>query len=63
MRRGGHERPGPRRLPGPASPAPGSGPQPTADGQRPGTPGQLRRYTLTVRVIAELYPPLTNERR
>jgi len=31
--------------------------------ERPGTPGQLRTYKLTVRVIAELYPPLTNERR
>jgi hypothetical protein len=36
--------------------APGSGPQ-------PGAPGQLSTYNLTVRVIAELYPPLTNERR
>ena len=26
-------------------------------------PRQLRTYKLTVRVIAELYPPLTNERR
>ena len=26
-------------------------------------PGQLRTYKLTARVIAELYPPLTNERR
>jgi len=25
--------------------------------------GQLRTYTLAVRVIAELYPPLTNQRR
>jgi hypothetical protein len=39
------------------------GPQPAADCQRPGTPEQLRTYKLTVRVIAELYPPLTNERR
>jgi hypothetical protein len=59
-RRGGHERPGPRRQP---SPVPGSGLQPAADCHRPGTPGQLRTYKLTARVIAELYPPLTNERR
>jgi hypothetical protein len=26
-------------------------------------PAQLRTYELTVRVIAVLYPPLTNERR
>jgi hypothetical protein len=62
-RRDGHERPGPRRQLGPAGQMPGSGPQPAADCQRPGTPGQLRTYKLTVRVIAELYPPLTNERR
>ena len=37
--------------------------QPAADCNRPGMPGQLRRYKLTVRVIAELYPPLTNQRR
>jgi hypothetical protein len=42
---------------------PGSVPQPAADCQRPGTPEQLRTYKLTVRVIAELYPPLSNERR
>jgi hypothetical protein len=58
-----HERPGVRRQPGPAGPMPGSVPQPAAGCQRPGTPGQLRTYKLTVRVIAELYPPLTNERR
>ena len=29
----------------------------------PGAPGQLRAYTLDVRVIAELDPPLTNQRR
>ena len=63
MRRGGHERPGPRRQPGPAGPMPGSGPQPAADCQQASTPGQLRAYKLTVRVIAELYPALTNERR
>ena len=62
-RRDGHERPGARRQPGPVGPMPGSVPQPAADGQRPGTPEQLRTYKLTVRVIAELYPPLTNERR
>lgn len=62
-RRGGHERPGARRQPGPDGPMPGSVPQPPADCQRPGTPEQLRTYKLTVRVIAELYPPLTNERR
>ena len=63
MRRGGHEPQGPCRQPGPAGPMPGSGPQPAADCQRPGTPGQLRTYKLTVRVMAELYPALTNERR
>ena len=47
-------------LPGPT---PGSGLQPAADCHQPGMPGQLRMYKLTVRVIAELYPPLTNERR
>jgi hypothetical protein len=31
--------------------------------ERPGAPGQLRTYTLAVRVIAELYPPLTNQRQ
>jgi len=54
---------GGRRLAGPVGPMPGSGPQPAADCQRPGTPGQLRTYEVTVRVIAELYPSLTNERR
>jgi hypothetical protein len=62
-RRDGHERPGTRRLPGPAGPMPESGQQPAADCQRQGTPEQPRTYKLTVRVIAELYPPLTNERR
>jgi hypothetical protein len=32
-------------------------------GGRPGAPGRLRTYTLAVRVIAQLYPPLTNQRR
>lgn len=62
-RRDGHERPGARRLPGPAGPMPGSGPQAAGDCRRPGMPAQLRTYELTVRVIAVLYPPLTNERR
>ncbi len=48
---------------GPAGPVPGNGPQPPAGYPQPGTPGQLRTYKLTVRVIAELHPPLTNERR
>jgi len=52
-RRGGRERPEPHRQPGPAGPAAG----------RPGAPGRLHTYTLAVRVIAELYPPLTNHRR
>jgi hypothetical protein len=43
---------------------PGTGPRPAGDRPaRPGAPGQLRTYTLAVRVIAELYPPLTNQRR
>ena len=43
---------------------PGTGPRAAGDRPaRPGAPGQLRRYTLAVRVIAELYPPLTNQRR
>jgi len=46
----GRPRRGPHERPGPAS-------------GRPGAPGQLRTYTLAVRVIAELYPPLTNQRR
>jgi len=60
-RRGGRERPEPHRQPGPACPVLGTGPRPAAG--RPGTPGRLRTYTLAVRVIAELYPPLTNQRR
>ena len=40
---------------------PGTGPRPA--GGQPGAPGQLRTYTLAVRVLAELYPPLTNQRR
>jgi len=60
-RRGGRERPEPHRQPGPAGPVPGTGPRPAAG--RPGTPGRLYTYTLAVRVIAELYPPLTNQRR
>lgn len=60
-RRGGRERPGPHRLPGPAGPVPGTGPRPA--GSRPGGPGQVRTYTLAVRVIAQLYPPLDNQRR
>jgi hypothetical protein len=59
-RRDGHERPGGLAERGPV---PGSVPQPAAGCQRPGTPEQLRTYQLTVRVIAELYPPLANERR
>jgi hypothetical protein len=56
-KRGGRERPaGAARAAGPAGPVPGRGPQ-------PGSPGQQPTYKLTVRVIAELYPPLTNERR
>ena len=47
---------GTARAAGPAGPVPGGWPQ-------PGSPGQLPAYKLTVRVIAELYPPLTNERR
>jgi hypothetical protein len=47
---------GAARAAGPAGPVPGGWPQ-------PGPPGQLPAYKLTVRVIAELYPPLTNERR
>jgi hypothetical protein len=60
-RRGDRERPKLHRQPGPAGPVPGIGPRPA--GGRPGAPGQLRTYTLAVRVIAELYPPLTNQRR
>jgi hypothetical protein len=30
---------------------------------RPGAPGQVRTYTLALRVIAALYPPLTRQRR
>jgi hypothetical protein len=48
--------PGAARAVGPAGPVPGNVPQ-------PGTPGHLRVCKLTVRVIAELHPPLTNERR
>jgi hypothetical protein len=58
-RRGSRERPGPHRQPGPAVPVPGTGPP----GDRPGAPGQVRTYKLTLRVIMELYPPLTNQRR
>jgi hypothetical protein len=47
---------GSARTARPAGPVPGGWPQ-------PGSPGQLPAYKLTVRVIAELYPPLTNERR
>jgi hypothetical protein len=54
---GGRERPtGAAQAANRAGPVPGSGPQ-------PGSPEQLPTYKLTVRVIAELYPPLTNERR
>jgi len=45
------------------SPVVGEGRRRRGGHERPGTPGQLRTYKLTVRVIAELYPPLTNERR
>jgi hypothetical protein len=63
-RRGPSERPGPHRQPGPTGPMPGAGPRAAGDRPaRPGAPGQLRTYKLTVRVIAELYPPLTNQRR
>jgi hypothetical protein len=63
-RHGGRERPEPHRQTGPARPVPGTGPglagnRPT----RPGAPGQVRTYTLAVRVIAQLYPPLDNQRR
>jgi hypothetical protein len=51
------------RQPGPAGPMPGSGAQPAAGCQQRARPGQVRTYKLTVRVIAELYPALTNERR
>jgi hypothetical protein len=44
-------------APGRAGPGRGTGPRPA------GAPGQLRTYTLAIRVIAELYPPLTNQRR
>ena len=57
-RRDGRERPELHRLPGPAGPG-RAGNRPT----RPGAPGQVRTYTLAVRVIAELYPPLDNHRR
>jgi len=60
-RRGGRERPELHRQPGPAGPVPGTGLRPA--GSRPGAPGQVRTYTLAVRVIAELYPPLDNQRR
>jgi len=60
-RHGGRERPELHRQPGPAGPVPGTGPRPA--GGQPGAPGQLRTYTLAVRVLAELYPPLTNQRR
>jgi hypothetical protein len=54
-RRGPHEWPGPHRQPGPTGPMPGTGPRPAGDRPaRPGAPGQLRTYTLAVRVIAEL---------
>src|SRR5512135_1167551 len=46
---------------GPAGPVPGTGPR--SAGGRPGAPGQVRTYTLAVRVIAELYPPLASQRR
>jgi hypothetical protein len=59
-RRGGRERPELHTQPGPARPVPGTGPRPA--GGRPGAPGQLRTYSLAVRVIAQLYPPLTNQR-
>ena len=63
-RRGGRDRPELHRRPGPAGPVPGIGPRPAGDRPtQPGAPGQLRTYTLAVRVIAELYPPLTNQRR
>ena len=43
---------------------PGTGPRPAGDRPaRRGAPGRLRTYTLAVRVIAALYPPLTNQRR
>ena len=51
-RRDGHERPGAHRLAGPIGPVPGSGPQPAADCQRPGTPGQLRTYKLVIPGLA-----------
>ena len=47
---------------GAARAASAAGPMPRS-GPRPGSPGQLPTYKLTVRVIAELYPALTNERR
>src|SRR5690242_6537912 len=59
-RHGGRDRPELHRQPGPAGPVPGTGPRPA--GGRPGA-GQVRTYTLAVRVIAQLYPPLTNQRR
>jgi hypothetical protein len=43
---------------------PAIGPRPAGDWPaRPGAPGQLRTCTLAVRVIAQLYPPLTSQRR
>jgi hypothetical protein len=61
-RRGGRDRPGPHGQPGPAGPVPGTGLRLAGDRLPPGAPGQLRTYTLAVRVIAALYPPLTNHR-
>jgi hypothetical protein len=60
-RRGGRDRTELHRQPGPAGPVPGTGPRPA--GSRPGGPGRLRTYTLAVRVVAQLYPPLDNQRR
>jgi len=67
-RRGGRERPELHARPGLAGPMPGTGPRPAggrrgSPGHRLGAPGQLRTYTLAVRVTAELYPSLTNQRR